>query len=154
MQVTIENYRGFEISFDTEKETFLSYSTEWDRDMAKKSYAASKKWVDDFIKENSTFKSVLAAPVIGSYTNKTKITLTGMRKDNRFMAEDAKGQFQISEHDEDKYAVYDPSHDAIKDRYDAYTKQISDLRDEQKRYLKENYKPVTLTQYKKQLLGQ
>ena len=55
MKIKIEDYRGWSIEFDTEKESFYCHSEQYDRDETKKSYSSVKKFVDDFIKDNFTF---------------------------------------------------------------------------------------------------
>lgn len=153
MKVLIENYRGFEITFDTETNQFLAYSNEKDVEQEKRSYPATKKWIDDYVKENANFKRVLVCPVLGSYRmGEGKFTLTGIRKDSAFMAENAKGTFQVSKYDEEKYCIWDKSHDDIKDKYDNYNKQIDELKKSRDQYLKDNYKPITLDMYRDKLL--
>ena len=53
MKTLIENYRGFEIFFDTDNENFYSVSDKYDRQETKKSYASAKKSIDDYIKYNT-----------------------------------------------------------------------------------------------------
>ena len=53
MKVQIENYRGWNIEFDTEKESFYCHSEQHDKDENKKSFASTKKWIDDFIKDKT-----------------------------------------------------------------------------------------------------
>ncbi len=43
MKIEIENYRGWDISFDTEKETFYAISSHFDTDKTKQSFAATPK---------------------------------------------------------------------------------------------------------------
>lgn len=149
MKAPIEIYRGFDITFDTDSETFLCYSSEWDTESGKRSYAAAKKWIDDFIKENVKFKRVLITGVIGEYADKSKLTLTGIRKDHAFMAEGTSGVSQISKYHESRYCIYQPEHDAIRAEYERMGKEIEHMQKKRDEYLKENYNPVTLDEYKK-----
>lgn len=96
MITKIETYRGYEISFDTDNETFLSDigndGTE------KKSYAATKKAIDDYIKENATF--VPFDVVCNYWTNPRHCRITGIRKDGRFNHESNGKKEQFSEYEE------------------------------------------------------
>lgn len=103
MITKIETYRGYEISFDTDNETFLSDigndGTE------KKSYAATKKAIDEYIKENSTF-----APfdVVRSYFGSVNhYRITGIRKDGRFNCEKDGRKEQFSEYEENNTYLFD-----------------------------------------------
>ena len=53
--VTIENYKGFEISFDTYNEKF-TFSIN-DDNFSKLSYSACKTKINSYLKENQNFKS-------------------------------------------------------------------------------------------------
>ena len=53
MNIEITNYRGYAISFNTEKETFLSDIG--NDGSEKKSFAATKKAIDEYIKDNQVF---------------------------------------------------------------------------------------------------
>jgi len=118
MKVKIETYRKFDIFFDTENEAFSSEAkkeADWltpaKELKVSKSYAAVKKSIDDFIKENSTFEPffVRTKPNKHVYNeDKRRIKITGIRKDGRFVAEDLKGKlFQVSEYDESDYILED-----------------------------------------------
>lgn len=120
MKVKVENYRGWDISFDTEKENFYAESDEYDRGETKKSFAAAKKFVDDFIKENLDFKPVWVEVTANSYRDAKKIKLIGIRKDGRFVYEDEKGEKQqMSDYNEKDYILCNPENDV-------FYKQIAD----------------------------
>lgn len=78
MRVEIANYRGWEISFDTDKEEFYCLSNEYDNDVNKKSFSASKKYIDDYIKLNKEFKPFF---VTSKDSRERKIKIVGVRKD-------------------------------------------------------------------------
>lgn len=108
MKVAIENYRGFEIEFDTEKEVFSAYSNQYDRQETKKSYSAALKHVDDFLKENQNFKPVWIEATPNNYSSNRKIKLIGIRKDGRFIYEGKNGEKeQLSEYNEKGYILLD-----------------------------------------------
>lgn len=108
MKVHIENYRGWDISFDTDKEMFHYVSSDYDADGKKISYTAAKKFIDDFIKENQTFNAfwVEVTPIRSTYRGMEKIKVVGIRKDGRFISENKKGEkSQISDYDLQDYMV-------------------------------------------------
>lgn len=92
MKVHIENYRGWDISFDTDKEMFHYVSSDYDADGKKISYTAAKKFIDDFIKENQTFKAFWVEGVPDAYKRGLKLKIVGVRKDGRFISENEKGE--------------------------------------------------------------
>jgi hypothetical protein len=151
MKVEIENYRGWSISFDTEKETFYCHSEQWDRDENKKSYASTKKFIDDFIKENQTFKPIWVETKPKAYGEK-KIKLIGIRKDGRFIYEDAKGEKrQLSDYSEKNYILYDEENEKYKKEAEIIDEQMEVLRLQRNAVL-ENIKGIELTDYKKTIL--
>lgn len=149
MTALIETYRGFEISFDTDKETFIAYSNDYDKEGQKRSFSSVKKWVDDFLKENEVFKQVLLIGRIGTYKSKDKITLIGVRKDGRFVVQNPKNIEQLSKYDEEEYCLYDPKHDPVYEKWEWFNQQIANLKGEQAAYLEANYHPVLLSEYRK-----
>ena len=129
MKVEIENYRGWQISFDTEKETFYCHSEQWDRDENKKSYASTKKWIDDFIKENETFKPVWIETKPTSYNSEKRIKLIGLRKDGKFIYEDEKGEKkQLSQYEEKNYILYNPENDKYREEAKKIDAEMEQLR--------------------------
>jgi hypothetical protein len=153
MKIEIDEYRGWTISFDTEKETFYCYSNLFDKDETKKSFSSIKKWIDEFIKENVKFKPVLAElkPDLYAGLNKEKIKLVGIRKDGRFIYEDEQGKKgQLGEYYEDKYILYDPNNEIYKKQAKDLEDQISVLNNKRTVVLK-NIVGIDLREYKKQL---
>jgi hypothetical protein len=153
MKVEIENYRGWTISFDTEKENFYCHSEQWDRDETKKSYASTKKWIDDFIKENEVFKPVWVESKPTIFNPNERILLIGIRKDSRFIYEGKNGKKeQLSEWYEKDYVLYNPENDKIREEANKIQVQIEELRLKKKEVLK-NFTGIELVEYKKQLLN-
>lgn len=133
MEIKIEEYKGWQILFDTERETFLTQSDEYDRQADKKSYSAIKKFIDEFIKENNTFKPIWIDILPSSYATYQKVKLIGIRKDGRFIYENKKGEKkQLSEYNEKDYIVYDPENDKIRSEVKVIQDQIDKLREERK----------------------
>ena len=112
MKIEIENYRGWDISFDTDKETFYAQSDEYDRGETKKSFASAKQYIDDFIKDNLEFNPVWIETPASSYRNQSKIKLIGIRKDKRFIYEGKDGKKeQLSEYSEKGYILSNEAND-------------------------------------------
>jgi hypothetical protein len=121
MKIKIENYRGWDISFDTSKETFYVESDGHDRGEIKKSFALAKHYVDDFIKDNLKFKPVWVEKMehhsfLYGLTSQqemiSKIKLIGIRKDKRFIYEGKDGKKeQLSEDSEKSYILSNEAND-------------------------------------------
>jgi len=123
-KILIENYRGWEIYFDNDKENFYTSSDDYDREKTKTSYAATKKWIDDFIKENLVFEPIIIEK--RDYRGLEQIKLIGIRKDRRFIYEGKDGKKeQLSEYYEKDYYLPDKSNDDIFKKIDAQ-KQIKE----------------------------
>jgi len=101
-KILIENYRGWDIYFDNDKENFYTASDTWDRQNTKTSFAATKKYIDDFIKDNLVFEPIVVEKE--EYGTPKQIKLIGVRKDGRFVYEGESGRKeQLSEYDERYY---------------------------------------------------
>ena len=101
-KILIENYRGWDIYFDNDKENFYTSSDSWDRENTKTSFAATKKYIDDFIKDNLVFQSIIIEKE--DYGTPNQINIIGIRKDGRFVYEGKDGKKeQLSEYDEKYY---------------------------------------------------
>jgi hypothetical protein len=132
-KILIENYRGWEIYFDNDKENFYTSSDEYDRMNTKTSYAATKKWIDDFIKENTTFEPIWVEK--RDYRGVKKIKIIGIRKDKKFIYEGKDGKKeQLSEYDEKDCFLPNSENDDVynkikiqKDIKDAAELEISKL---------------------------
>lgn len=152
MEVLIENYRGFDISFDTDQENFYVFSDSRDHDQRKQSYASAKKYVDDYIKSNSEFKPFWVVKQPNRFAGDSKILITGIRKDGRFTYEDHKGKKQqISEYSEKDYQLYSPEYDAIQEEVTNLDNQISALLLKQKE-ISAKYTQPNLQEYKKTII--
>ena len=154
MRTLITEYRGWEIFFDTDKEEFYTISNECDKDITKKSFASTKKFVDDYIKENNSFKPILVQKETSMFNNGEIIKLIGIRKDGDFMYEDKDGKKQrLSSYNEKDYFLINPENDEP-------FKKIAELekrRDEIGSKIKEIKKTiikVDVKQVKKNLLGE
>lgn len=163
-KVLIEKYRNFEIYFDTREETFYSISDYYDTEQKKKSYSAAKKAIDEWIKENSSFKPFYVIKCEGwRGTNSFSfpisnemdvVTISGIRKDKRFTTSDGS---QISEYDEDRYFMPLPENEPV---FKEMAPVIEELRLYEKLVKEKNKELVelskkinliTLKQHKKQM---
>jgi len=151
MITEVDKYRGWEISFDTDREAFTAYSNAYDNEIKEKqSYAATKKAIDDFIKDNETFKPFYVVDKMGD----NKVQIIGMRKDNRFIQVNSKGEkSQFSSYREDDYFIYKPEIDPHIAEYNRLYEIADNARKEAEAYRKAHIKGKTLTEYKKDLLG-
>ncbi len=104
MNVKIETYRGIEISFDTGAERF-SYSFDTGHWNEKQSYAACKKSIDDYFKNNQNF---VPFKVRHKYTGEV-IEIIGIRKDNLFLSIEKGKKEQVSKYHESNYIEYNES---------------------------------------------
>lgn len=110
MNVLIENYRGFDIIFDTNTERF-SYSIDEGNWREKQSYASCKKNIDDYIKLNKEFKPFKVRYKRGNII----YNIVGIRKDNKFVYqnEDMSSTQNIGGYYEKDYILMDEKDDAI-----------------------------------------
>jgi hypothetical protein len=103
-KILIENYRGFDIMFDTNYEKFQCIITD-ENSKESVSFAAMKKFIDDYKKENQLFKPFWVEPIPGSY-KVDKLKIIGIRKDERFVAEKGNGEkIQISDYELKDYML-------------------------------------------------
>jgi hypothetical protein len=133
MKALIEEYRGFEIFFDTYEEKFYTKSNEHDVQQAKSSYASVKKWIDDFIKNNTEFKPFLIESI--NYYSNEKLKIIGIRKDGRFVYENNGQKQQLPEYSEKEYIVYNPENEKHWEKYNEIKNKQQALREEEKQVL-------------------
>ena len=127
MRVLIENYKSWEIYFDTDKEDFYTVSNEYDKQETKRSYASAKKYIDDYIKENNVFKPIKVQKMPSMFSDGEVITLIGIRKKKAFMYEDKDGnKRQLSGYNESDYFIVDSKNDV-------HFKRIAELAVERKK---------------------
>lgn len=126
MRTLIEEYRKFEIYFDTDKEVFYTVSDSWDKESSNKSFAAIKRWIDNFIKDNSEFKPFFVEKFNSIYEDGAKIRVVGIRKDGRFVYDNEGKNEQISEYDESKWCLINTDNEPIKE-------ELKLLREEEKK---------------------
>ena len=156
MKVLIEDYRGFEIYFETENSKFQCIATE-DSTKESHSFDAVKKFVDDYKKQNETFKPFEIATnpkeLYSSELNVKKVI--GIRKDGRFVCEGIDGnKEQISDWDLKRYVLLDESNKQffselleMLNKHEKLKKELS--REREKKISSMSF--VTLAEYKQKI---
>lgn len=106
-KVEITTYKGWNIYFDVEKESFYAISDTFDRDKTKPSFASMKKFIDDFSKANVNFKPFWMEAQPGKGWRNEKIFIIGIREDGRYVytKEGSEERFQLSSHSESEYIL-------------------------------------------------
>lgn len=151
MKIPIETYRGWEISFDTDKETFHSVSTDFDTEKSKTSYSACKKFIDDYIKENQLFKPFWVEKNPNSYGNVRKLRVVGIRKDGRFICELESGtKDQISDYDLDSWIMVNPDNQVFWDELKAAESE-SEAINQKIKEIKSKFIVKSLKQFKREI---
>lgn len=130
MNILIENYRGFDIFFDSNDEIFACKidNVKWGK---KQSFASAKKFIDDYIKDNIVFEPFEAQ----HKENGNVIKVIGIRKDGRFIYDKNGSKEQLSDYDLKYYLVYNAANDVLfaeaasldADRQLLYKKRLSVL---------------------------
>lgn len=110
MKVLIENYRSYDIEFDTDS---CNFTTSIENDSKSKiSYDALKKYIDDYLKDNATFEPFKVIGTPNGWRSSKRLTIVGIRKDGRFVGEDSKGKKeQLSDHDMKDFILDLPEND-------------------------------------------
>ncbi len=156
-KVFIENYRGFDIEFDTDYAKFQCVLTE-DNSKESPSFPSIKKFIDDYKKDNQDFKPFWIEPNVSEMAFKSKrLKVVGLRKDGRFVAEDENGnKEQISDFDLKYYMVVKEENKPIL----AELNQLKELEERQRNENKSTLKSIisrldieTLEDFKKKLLS-
>lgn len=154
MTANIEKYRGIDIWFDTELESFQCDID--DSRSIKKSYPALKKFIDEYIKENETFKLIHIELNPNGYSGGVNlIKVVGIRKDGRFIGETKNGsKVQISDYILDSYILKESKNEHlinelnnVKLERDKVMKSFSEKID----LIKSKLSITTLKDYKRQL---
>lgn len=125
-KILIENYRGFDIEFDSYYEKFQC-ECEDGKAKESQSFSAVKKFIDDFKKANQEFKPFYVEANPKRHYDIDKIKIVGIRKDGRFVSEDKKGGLkQISDYSESNYMIVKPENEiAMNKLHDLKVKEQS-----------------------------
>ena len=154
--ILIDNYRGFDIEFNTTSEKFQCVIT----DNAIKesiSFSAVKKFIDDYKKDNNDFKPFYIEGIPDEYFPiKEIIKIIGIRKDGRFISENNTGvKRQISDYDLKRYMVFRESNKPFMLQLDELKEKENTQRLEnnaKRKEIKEHLTITTLYDYKKEIV--
>lgn len=153
--ILIENYRGFDIEFNTANEKFQCIITD-DAVKESVSFAATKKFIDDYRKTNQDFNPFwIESSPDSAFVKKGKLRVVGIRKDGRFVAEDANGnKIQIPDYNLNDYILVKPENQDLINRLDKLNEAAKIQRDkdafERDKIIK-SMNIVTLKDYRKQI---
>ena len=152
-KILIETYRGFDIEFNTNCEKFQCICTE-ENVKESTSFAAVKKYVDDYKKANQYFKPFWVEPAPERYKS-GKLKVIGIRKDGRFVAENSKGEkIQISDYDLNDYMLLKQENEMAMNKLSELKAKAEQQRvenNETRKLIISEINIVTLKDYKKQL---
>jgi len=157
MKITIENYRGFDIEFDTNCEKFQCIVSD-DNTKESKSFSAVKKFIDGYKKDNQNFKPfyVVSSPKNRMYRKKERLKIIGIRKDGRFMAETKSGdKKQISNHELEDYILEVETNERyfiLLEQFDAEQKAFNEEHKEKVKQVYNNMQLTTLKEHKQPLI--
>jgi len=154
-KILIENYRGFDIEFDSDYEKF---QCECEDGNAKESqsFSAVKKYIDDFKKNNQDFKPFFVERNPNSHFGGKSFKIIGVRKDGRFVSEDNDGvKGQISDYDLKDFMIVKPENGVGISKLKELNERAEKLRlgiNEERKQIISELNIVTLKEYKASLL--
>ncbi len=154
-KIAIENYRGFDIEFDTSFERFQCIITD-DLTKESQSYSAVKKFIDDYKKENQDFKPFYAIKTPSSFSDFKRIKIIGIRKDKRFIISEGGKKGQLSEYHEQSYMLEKECNNSLIQKLQTLEKEIEEYRNlsnERRKDIHSKLDVTTLNDYKKTLLS-
>jgi len=153
-KILIEEYKGFNIEFDTDFEKFQCIITE-ENSKESISFKSIKSFIDEYIKTNNTFKPFVVESIPGSYYRIKNLKIIGMRKDGRFVTEDEKGvKSQVSDYNLKVYMMFYEENiipllqlKKLDDDFEIYKSEIV----KQQTAIRKTLKIITLEDYKQSL---
>lgn len=104
MRTKVDDYKGFEIYFDTYEGKFIIEGCDYQQ--AKPSYASAKKFINDFLKENNFFPEFkLTSNPAKNGWGKKEVIVQGLHSNGNLLAFDVEKQekFQLSTYNWDDY---------------------------------------------------
>ena len=124
MNKVIDNYRGFDIYFNTETEEFYLHSDYYDTQEYKKTYKSAVAYIDLYYKNNENFSPIYVQTQGSVRASPTFKTIIGIRKDDRFVYEYEGKKEQLSDYDLKSYFEVNPVNDKV---YEKLSKISSDI---------------------------
>lgn len=152
--ITIENYRGIEIWFDTGREVFQC-DIDDDRSV-KPSYTSIKKFIDDWKKLNLNFTPFKVMPnPNGNWGSESIKKVVGQTKDGRFIGEREDGKREIiSKCNEHDYMLFNTENIPFFEELELVKKDRETARIEhnaREKTIKEKMVIKTLSDFKKEI---
>ena len=155
-KVAITCHRGIDIEFDIDSEQFACIITDG-IEKASGSFTVVKKFIDEYKKNNQTFKPfyIELSPFSFSVSRHKTLKVIGLRKDRRFITETDDGvKGQLSDFDGREYILTKQINDAprkeLQEKKDATLKLYNKNKYEETK-IKEKFVIVTLTEFKETL---
>ncbi len=128
MKTTIDTYRGYEITFDTEKERFTFSLDEVDY-CEKQSFTACKTKIDSYIKENSDFKPFTVINLQGETA-----TIIGKTRSGNFSMVKDDIRILVTGSEEAYWFVFTPEIEFQITNYNSLLEIVNDKRKEAEEY--------------------
>lgn len=154
--ILIENYRGHNITFNTDDEKFECVCAET-TSKSSGSFTVVKKFIDDFKKANQDFEPFWVELIPGSFrSGRKRLKVIGIRKDKRFVVEtEDNKQEQLSDYSAKDYMLMKPENEEILNKLNELAKKEEKQRLENNAIRKELISGlviVNLQEYKETLL--
>lgn len=154
--ITIENYRGFDIEFNTANEQFQCIVTD-EVTKESNSFSAIKKFIDEYKKSNQGFKPFYVIRTPDYYGSYERIKIIGIRKDKRFITQDGDKKGQLSEYNENNYMLEKESNNLFIQKLKTLEKEMDEYRlkmNEKRKEIKAKLDITTVKEYKQSLLSE
>lgn len=116
MRALIENYRGFNIYYETYNENFeVDISVDSQEGIRIRSYSEATKYIDEFLKTNNDFIKIKICKFPSYFHDYAEAVIIGLRKDNRLAIERDDGKKELlSDYDEKEWFIkYDENSSII-----------------------------------------
>lgn len=155
-KILIEKYRGFEIEFDTHYEKFKCNCNNEEKKESK-SFSVIKKFIDDYLKNNQSFKPFWVCPNPQKNFYSDKLEVIAILKDGTFFAKDKYGiKTHILNHNMPYYILEYPENNDLMEKLEELRIKAA-LQEEEnanaRNSIASQMRITTLLDFKKQLHG-
>lgn len=150
-KILIQNYRGWDIFFDTYTDQFVCRMSDKDNqsdaEKESKSITAIRKYIDEYLKVNQKFEKVDIVKVRNSIEPYYDVyTIIGLRKDGGFTIQDQDGGIsKLSKYDENKVELLTEKHIMYNDVYKVWNQRSKEFHDTKRNSLSELRKELGLS---------
>lgn len=152
VEILIETYRGWEISFHLHNETFSTYSNHYDKEFTKPTLSAVRAQIDAYLKINQKFERIEIMRSSTMFNNNERSFLVGIRKDKNFSIEKNGKIQQLSAYEEKDWFLVDHRNEPILKEIEEVEAEINKLQ-EKRRTLEASLFKVTVKDIKKELIA-